>query len=82
MAKELVGDEPFAVLLPDDIMLNPGGAPVLAQLIEAHAAHRGSVIAITKVARAEVSRYGIVAHPPRRGSGLGAGRRGREAPGR
>ena len=60
MAKELIGDEPFAVLLPDDIMLNPGGAPVLAQLIEAHGAHRGSVIAITKVPRAEVSRYGIV----------------------
>jgi UTP--glucose-1-phosphate uridylyltransferase len=60
MAKELIGDEPFAVLLPDDIMLNPGGTPVLAQLIEAHGAHRGSVIAITKVPRAVVSRYGIV----------------------
>jgi UTP--glucose-1-phosphate uridylyltransferase len=60
MAKELVGDEAFAVLLPDDVMLNPGGAPVTAQLIEAHAAHRGSVVAITKVSRDEVGRYGIV----------------------
>jgi UTP--glucose-1-phosphate uridylyltransferase len=67
MAKELVGDEPFAVLLPDDVMVNPGGAPVLAQLIEAHGAHRGSVIAITKVSRAEASRYGIV--QTRRGEG-------------
>jgi UTP--glucose-1-phosphate uridylyltransferase len=60
MAKELVGDEAFAVILPDDVMLNPGGAPVTAQLIEAHAAHRGSVIAITKVPREVTSRYGIV----------------------
>ncbi len=67
MAKELIGDEPFAILLPDDIMLNPGGAPVLAQLIEAHGAHRGSVIAITKVPRSEASRYGIV--ETRRGEG-------------
>ena len=34
MAKELVGDEPFAVLLSDDVMLNPGGKPVTEQLIE------------------------------------------------
>jgi UTP--glucose-1-phosphate uridylyltransferase len=61
MAKELVGDEPFAVLLPDDVIVNPGGAPVMAQLIEAQNAHRGSVIAITRVPRDEASRYGIVA---------------------
>jgi len=60
MAKELVGDEPFAVLLPDDVMVNPGGMPVIAQLMEAHATHRGSVIAITRVPPAEASRYGIV----------------------
>ena len=41
MAKELVGDEPFAVLLSDDVMLNPGGPPVTGQLIEQYAAHRG-----------------------------------------
>ena len=61
MAKELVGDEPFAVLLSDDVMLNPGGEPVTRQLIEAHNAHRGSVIAVQKVAREQVGRYGIVA---------------------
>ncbi len=60
MAKELVGDESFAVILPDDVILNPGGAPVMAQLLEAHAAHRGSVLAITKVPPGERSRYGIV----------------------
>jgi UTP--glucose-1-phosphate uridylyltransferase len=61
MAKELVGDEPFAVLLSDDVMLNPGGEPVTRQLIEAHNAHRGSVVAVQKVARDQVGRYGIVA---------------------
>ncbi len=61
MAKELVGDEPFAVLLSDDIMLNPGGKPVTQQLIDQHHAHRGSVIALQRVPRDDVGRYGIVA---------------------
>ena len=60
MAKELVGDEPFAVLLSDDVMLNPGGAPVTRQLIEQHAAHRGSVVAVQRVPRQDVVRYGIL----------------------
>jgi len=61
MAKELVGDEPFAVLLSDDVMLNRGGKAVTAQLIETYHAHRGSVIALQRVPKDEVSRYGIVA---------------------
>jgi len=60
MAKDLVGDESFAVLLSDDVMLNPSGAPVTRQLIDAHAAHRGSVIAVQRVDPAEVTRYGIL----------------------
>jgi UTP--glucose-1-phosphate uridylyltransferase len=67
MAKDLIGDEPFAVLLSDDVMLNPGGTPVTRQLIEAHEAHRGSVVAVQQVPADEVSRYGIV--KPRRGEG-------------
>jgi UTP--glucose-1-phosphate uridylyltransferase len=61
MAKDLVGDEPFAVLLSDDVMLNPNGPPVTKQLIDAHLAHRGSVIAVQRVAPSEVTRYGILA---------------------
>jgi UTP--glucose-1-phosphate uridylyltransferase len=61
MAKELVGDEPFAVLLSDDVMVNARGKPVTGQLIEAHQEHRGSVIAVQRVPDSEVSRYGIVA---------------------
>jgi UTP--glucose-1-phosphate uridylyltransferase len=60
MAKELVGDEPFAVLLSDDVMLNRGGAPVTRQLIEQHVAHRGSVVAVQRVPREDVVRYGIL----------------------
>ncbi len=60
MAKDLVGDEPFAVLLSDDVMLNPNGHPVTRQLIDAHLAHRGSVIAVQRVSREDVSRYGIL----------------------
>ncbi|HET8570784.1 MAG TPA: UTP--glucose-1-phosphate uridylyltransferase GalU [Candidatus Limnocylindria bacterium] len=60
MAKELVGDEPFAVLLSDDVMLNPGGEPVTKQLIDAHVNHRGSVVAVQRVPHDEVTRYGIV----------------------
>ena len=67
MAKELIGDEPFAVLLSDDVMLNPDGPPVTRQLIDAHEQHRGSVIAVQEVAADQVSRYGIV--KPRRGEG-------------
>ena len=60
MAKDLVGDEPFAVLLSDDVMLNPGGEPVTRQLIDQYQQHRGSTIALQKVDRSEVRRYGIV----------------------
>ena len=60
MAKDLVSDEPFAVLLSDDVMINRNGDPVTRQLIDAHAAHRGSVIAVQRVDPQEVTRYGIL----------------------
>jgi len=61
MAKELVGDEPFAVLLSDDVMRNPNGLPVTRQLIDIYQQHRGSVIAAQRVPREDASRYGIIA---------------------
>ena len=60
MAKELVGNEPFAVLLSDDVMIN-AEYPITRQLIDAYQAHRGSVVAVQRVAREETSRYGIIA---------------------
>lgn len=60
MAKDLVGDEPFGVLLGDDLVHNPG-RPCLRQLMDVHEQHGGSVLALQRVPREQVSRYGVVA---------------------
>jgi UTP--glucose-1-phosphate uridylyltransferase len=60
MAKDLVGDEPFGVLLGDDLIAHPT-RPGLRQLIEVHERHGGSVLAVQRVPRQLVSRYGVVA---------------------
>jgi UTP--glucose-1-phosphate uridylyltransferase len=57
-ARHAVGDEPFAVLLPDDLFL--GDVPAIAQLAEAHRRSGASVLGLLEVTAAEVSRYGIV----------------------
>ncbi|MEO5596662.1 MAG: UTP--glucose-1-phosphate uridylyltransferase GalU [Lysobacteraceae bacterium] len=59
-AKAVVGDEPFAVLLPDDLIWNRGiGA--LAQMADRAQANGGSMIAVEDVPREQTSSYGIVA---------------------
>ena len=58
-ARELVGDQPFAVLLPD--MLFKGTPGVLKQMMEAYETTGGNVIAVEEVPMDEVSKYGIVA---------------------
>lgn len=58
LARRLVGDEPFAVLLPDDVIRAPQGA--LAQMVTAHAETRGHMVATMDVARPETSNYGIL----------------------
>jgi UTP--glucose-1-phosphate uridylyltransferase len=60
-ARHLVDDEPFVVVLPDDVMLNPGGDPPTKQLIDCYARYGASVVAVEEVPEAEVSSYGIVA---------------------
>ena len=61
-AEALVGDEPFAVLLADDLMRGtPGGPGVLQQMAQAHAQHGGSILAVQEVPLDHVNRYGIVA---------------------
>jgi UTP-glucose-1-phosphate uridylyltransferase len=57
-ARELVGEEPFAVLLPDDLM--DGDPPAIGQLIEAHGTTGGNVIAVEEVTREDTARYGIL----------------------
>ena len=55
-ARDIVGREPFAVLLPDMIM-NPG---CLKQMLTAYEKHGGNVIAVEQVPWDQVSRYGVV----------------------
>jgi UTP--glucose-1-phosphate uridylyltransferase len=57
-ARNLIGDEPFAVLLADDLM--DGDRPAIGQLIEAHETTGGNVIAVEEVRAEDTMRYGIV----------------------
>lgn len=57
-ARPAVGDEPFFVHLPDDLIRAPKGC--LSQLREHYEAHGSSVIAVENVAREKTSSYGIV----------------------
>jgi UTP--glucose-1-phosphate uridylyltransferase len=63
MARDLVGDEPFGVLLGDDIVDNPE-RPCLRQLMDVYDRHGGSVLAVQRVPREQISRYGVVALEP------------------
>lgn len=59
-AEEAVGDEPFFVALPDDLIVAPQGG-CLAQLRDEHGATGGAVLAVQKVPRNQTSRYGVIA---------------------
>jgi UTP--glucose-1-phosphate uridylyltransferase len=59
MAKDLVGDEPFGVLLGDDLVVNDEH-PCLGQLMDVHERFGGCVIAAMRVPREQISRYGNV----------------------
>ncbi len=57
-AEPLVGDEPFAVLLADDLLL--GQPPVMAQMVDAYAKVGSSILAVQDIPSHETKRYGIV----------------------
>ena len=59
-AKSFIGDEPFAVLLGDDVVVNKEGKPALKQLIEQYGKTSASVIGVQTVDKKDVSKYGIV----------------------
>src|SRR6201991_400422 len=60
-ARELVGAEPFAVLLPDMVTRGgPRGGRCLSQCVAAYEKHGGNVIAVEEVPAAETHQYGIV----------------------
>ncbi len=57
-ARAFVGDDPFAILLPDDLVL--ADVPCTRQLAEAYAQTGGCVVAVTEVPREQTNRYGIL----------------------
>ncbi len=57
-ARHLVGDEPFAVLLVDDLMV--GEPPCLKEMIEAYAGTGGNIVAVMEIPREETYRYGVL----------------------
>jgi UTP--glucose-1-phosphate uridylyltransferase len=58
MTAHLVGDEPFAVLLADDLIHHKKGA--VKQMVEAYEYYKSSVIAVQKVEGPEISSYGVI----------------------
>jgi UTP--glucose-1-phosphate uridylyltransferase len=57
-ARHLVGDEPFAVLLVDDLMV--GEPSCLKQMIDAYQTTGGNIVAVTEVPRDQTRRYGVL----------------------
>jgi UTP--glucose-1-phosphate uridylyltransferase len=58
MAKDLIGHEPFAVILPDDVVV--ADRPCIGQLIHAYHQVHGSVVAVMEVPLEETVRYGVI----------------------
>ncbi len=60
-ARAVVGDEPFAVLLPDDLIWTGDGTPpVLRQMVDEFAQVGGSVVAVMPVERSQTDKYGVI----------------------
>jgi len=59
VTKELVADEPFAVVLADDVIVSE--RPCLRQLLDVYEQTGGSVLAVMEVPADEISRYGVIA---------------------
>ncbi len=59
-ARSFIGNEPFAVLLGDDVVINEGGTPALKQCIDAFDQLQESILGVQEVPLADVVKYGIV----------------------
>ena len=57
-AKNLIGNEPFAVILPDDLVLSK--TPCMKQLVDVHEETGGNVVAVVDVPREDTKKYGIL----------------------
>jgi UTP--glucose-1-phosphate uridylyltransferase len=65
-ARAIVNDEPFAIILPDELMVGAPGC--MAQMVEAYNEVGGNVISVLEVPREEVSSYGVIAPGEARGN--------------
>jgi len=59
--RELVGEEPFAVVLADDLCINEEGDGVLAQMAALYKQFRCSIVAVQEVPAEEIHKYGVIA---------------------
>ncbi len=59
-AKSFIGNEPFAIMLGDDVVINDDGEPALKQLIDAYNEKGASVVGVQTVAHDQVNKYGII----------------------
>lgn len=57
-AREFLGDEPFALFYPDDLILGP--TPCIGELIDAYNRSGGTIMAVERVPHDEVSQYGVI----------------------
>ncbi|MFC1860093.1 UTP--glucose-1-phosphate uridylyltransferase GalU [Chloroflexota bacterium] len=57
-AKNIIGKEPFAVLLPDDII--ESGLPVLKQMLEVYEQYQTNIIAVERIASQDTVKYGVI----------------------
>ncbi len=57
-AKKLIGDEPFAIMLPDDVILAEKGC--LSQMVEAYNETGGNVVAVMDVPKKDTAKYGVL----------------------
>jgi UTP--glucose-1-phosphate uridylyltransferase len=60
-ARAIVGDEPFAVFLPDELMIGQKDGGCMRQMVDAYAEVGGNLISVLEVPPAEVSSYGVIA---------------------
>jgi UTP--glucose-1-phosphate uridylyltransferase len=61
-ARSIVGGEPFGVFLGDDIIVSE--TPCMRQLLEVYARHDGPVVAVMRIPREEIGRYGVIEAKP------------------
>lgn len=67
-AKSFIGEEPFAVLLGDDIVMNKDGDPAIRQLITAYDQVGATIVGVQQVPHKQVYRYGVI-EPMRKAAG-------------